>query len=140
MSNPTTLPVHPAAKDCDPLALDWMQGSPPPADKIIRFQDGSGYRFPQLRWSFAHYREMVPTVAVPRGLHAASALPASAQQLPDIRYTPMTGAGPCTWADMMEATYTDALLVMHRGEVLFEHFGFTPKNVAETVLKVLQSH
>jgi transketolase len=24
--------------------------------------------------------------------------------------------------------------------VLFEHFGFTPKNVAETVLKVLQSH
>jgi transketolase len=24
--------------------------------------------------------------------------------------------------------------------VLFEHFGFTPRNVADTVLKVLQSH
>ena len=123
MSTTPALPQLPSAKDSDPLALGWMQGSPPQADKIIRFQDGSGYRFPQLRWSFAHYREMVPTVAVPRGLMAATPLPASARQLPDIRYTPMNGAGPCSWADMMEATYTDALLVMHRGEVLFEHFG-----------------
>lgn len=39
MNNPNALP---AAKDCDPLALGWMQGSPPAADKIIRFEDGSG--------------------------------------------------------------------------------------------------
>ena len=123
MSAIPTLPVHPAAKDCDPRDLAWMQGSPPPADKLIRFQDGSGYRFPQLRWSFAHYRQMVPTVAVPRGLKAATALPASAQALPDIRYTPMGGVGTCSWADMMEATYTDALLVMRQGQVVFEHFG-----------------
>ena len=123
MSAIPNLPVHPAAKDCDPLDLAWMQGSPPPADKLIRFQDGSGYRFPQLRWSFAHYRQMVPTVAVPRGLKAAKALPASAQALPDIRYTPMGGVATCSWADMMEATYTDALLVMRQGQVLFEHFG-----------------
>ena len=123
MSAIPNLPVHPAAKDCDPRDLGWMQGSPPPADKLIRFQDGSGYRFPQLRWSFAHYRQMVPTVAVPRGLKAATALPASAQALPDIRYTPMGGVATCSWADMMEATYTDALLVMRQGQVLFEHFG-----------------
>ncbi len=123
MSAIPNLPVHPAAKDCDPRDLAWMQGSPPPADKLIRFQDGSGYRFPQLRWSFAHYRQMVPTVAVPRGLKAATALPASAQALPDIRYTPMGGVATCSWADMMEATYTDALLVMRQGQVLFEHFG-----------------
>ena len=140
MPHTPALPVHPAAQDCDPLALGWMQGSPPPADKMIRFQDGSGYRFPQLRWSFAHYRQMVATVAVPKGLNVATPLPQATRTLPEIRYTPMTGAGTCTWADMMEATYTDALLVMHQGEVLFEHFGFTPRNVAETVLKVLQSH
>ena len=117
------LPVFPAAKDCDPLTLGWMQGSPPPADKIIRFQDGSGYHFPQLRWSFANYRQLVATVAVPKSLNAATSLPPSARALPDIRYTPMTGSGTCNWADMMEATYTDALLVMHQGQVLFEHFG-----------------
>ena len=126
MSNTPALPHLPAftaAKDCDPLALKWMQGSPPPADKMIRFQDGSGYHFPQLRWSFANYRQLVATVAVPKSLNAATSLPPSARALPGIRYTPMNGAGTCNWADMMEATYTDALLVMHRGQVLFEHFG-----------------
>jgi CubicO group peptidase (beta-lactamase class C family) len=115
--------MYPSAKDCDPLALKWMQGSPPPADKIIRFQDGSGYHFPQLRWSFANYRQFVATVAVSKRLQPATPLPPSARALPDIRYTPMTGSGTCNWDDMMEATYTDALLVMRQGEVLFEHFG-----------------
>ncbi len=100
-----------------------MQGSPPAADKVIRFADGSGYRFPQLRWSFAHYRQLVPTVTVSRGLAASAPLPIAAQTLPDIRYTPMNGGQPCNWADMMAATYTDALLVMHKGQVVFEHFG-----------------
>jgi CubicO group peptidase (beta-lactamase class C family) len=113
----------PAAQDCDPLKLGWMQGSPPAADKIIRFADGSGYRFPQLRWSFAHYRQLVPTVTVSRGLAAIKPLPLAQHAFPDIRYTPLDGSPPGSWADMMEATYTDALLVLHKGQVLFEHFG-----------------
>jgi CubicO group peptidase (beta-lactamase class C family) len=116
-------PPFPAAKDCDPLQLGWMQGLPPAADKIIQFKDGSGYRFPQLRWSFAHYRQLVPTVTVSRGLAASSPLPIATHALPDIRYTPLDGGTPCSWADMMAATYTDALLVMHKGQVVFEHFG-----------------
>ena len=121
-----TLSEHapfPAAQDCDPIKLGWMQGSPPAADKVIRFADGSGYRFPQLRWSFAHYRQLVPTVTVSRGLAASTPLPIAGQALPDIHYKPMDGGQPCSWADMMGATYTDALLVMHKGRVVFEHFG-----------------
>jgi hypothetical protein len=30
----------------DPNMLKWMVGSPPPPSKLIRFQDGSYYRFP----------------------------------------------------------------------------------------------
>ena len=123
MTHPSTWPTFPAAHDCDPLALGWMQGTPPAADKVIRFADGSGYRFPQLRWSFAHYRQLVPTVTVSRGLAVSAPLPMAAQALPDIRYTPLDGGPPCSWADMMAATYTDALLVMHQGRVVLEHFG-----------------
>jgi CubicO group peptidase (beta-lactamase class C family) len=123
MNTMNTQNPFPAAKDCDPLALGWMQGSPPAADKIIRFEDGSGYRFPQLRWSFAHYRQLVPTVTVAKGLKASVPLPMAQRVLPEVRYTPMGGTGVCSWADMMAATYTDAILVMHQGQVIFEHFG-----------------
>lgn len=46
------MPNLPTAAQTDPVALGWMVGSPPPADKVIRFADGSGYKFPQTRWSF----------------------------------------------------------------------------------------
>jgi hypothetical protein len=129
----------PAAQDCDPVELGWMQGTPPSADKIIRFEDGSGYRFPQLRWSFAHYRQLVPTVPVSRGLLNGKPLPTGERGLPMVAYTPLGGTGVCSWADMMEATYTDAILVMHKGLVLFEHFGgvMTPgrEHIAMSVSK-----
>ena len=44
----TTAPLSASASD--PAALQWMVGAPPPADKIIRFDDGSYFNFPQLRW------------------------------------------------------------------------------------------
>jgi hypothetical protein len=56
-----------AARATDPKVLKWMEGIPPPADKQIRYDDGSYYRFPQWRWSFSHWRELVPTVSVSRG-------------------------------------------------------------------------
>jgi CubicO group peptidase (beta-lactamase class C family) len=132
-------PSFPCAKDCDPLQLGWMQGSPPAADKIIRFEDGSGYRFPQLRWSFAHYRQLVPSVTVSRGLRPVLPLPRAERGLSAMAYTPMGSTGQCTWAEMMEATYTDALLVLHKGQVVFEHFGgvMTPwrEHIAMSVSK-----
>jgi len=137
MSHISAVPTFPAAKDCDPVLLGWMQGSPPPADKCIQFQDSTSYRFPQLRWSFAHQRQLVPTVVVTQG-HARP-LPASASELPDIQYTALGGQGGGDWANMMEASYTDALMVMHKGQVLFEHYNgvMTPakQHIAMSVSK-----
>ena len=56
-----------AARASDPQALGWMVGSPPPPDKLIRYHDGSFYRFPQWRWTFSHWRELRPSVGVARG-------------------------------------------------------------------------
>ena len=57
-------PTLPTAAQTDPVAMGWMVGSPPPADKVIRFADGSGYKFPQTRWSFSNFRQLVPTTQV----------------------------------------------------------------------------
>jgi hypothetical protein len=54
----------------DPIALGWMEGSPPPADKLIRFEDDDTLSFPKIRWSLSHTRETVPTAAIWRGAGA----------------------------------------------------------------------
>ena len=63
----------------DPLKLGWMEGTPPPPDKQVRFADDRFLEFPQIRWSLSHMRELVPTVNVWRGpaRPAPSALPAT---------------------------------------------------------------
>ena len=45
------------------------------ADRILRFDDGSYFRFPAMRWSVAHFRQLMPTVNVSRGLGAPAPLP-----------------------------------------------------------------
>ena len=58
MAQAQTQPLAlPDAAASDPKTLGWMQGFPPAPDKTIRFDNGSGYRFPGLRWSFSHIRE-----------------------------------------------------------------------------------
>lgn len=61
-------PLDAAASD--PARLGWMVGAPPPPERRLRFDDGSYFRFPALRWSVAHFRELMPTVNVSRGLGA----------------------------------------------------------------------
>ena len=55
---------YPDADASDPVALGWMQGSPPAPAKQIRFQDDRFLEFPQIRWSLAHMRELAPTAAI----------------------------------------------------------------------------
>ena len=62
------------ARASDPVTMGWMVGSPPPPDKMIRFADGSWFRFPQSRWSYSHVRQLLPTSVVRRGNGPVSAL------------------------------------------------------------------
>jgi hypothetical protein len=60
-------PAFASAADTDPIKLGWMTGYPVAPEKQIRYDDGSYYRFPQWRWSFSHWRELMPTAAISRG-------------------------------------------------------------------------
>jgi CubicO group peptidase (beta-lactamase class C family) len=111
------------ARASDPIALGWMVGAPPPLDKQIRYDDGSFYRFPQWRWSFSHWRELRPAVAVPRGAGPVRALPrAERADLDALTFVPIGGGPPVTWADSLTLNYTDGIVVLHRGRIVYERY------------------
>ena len=113
----------PDARASDPTVLGWMIGTPPPPDKLIRYEDGSFYRFPQWRWSFSNWRQLHPTIAVERGAGAAHPLPrAERPDLDSVAFTPIGGGASMTWAQSLEANYTDGIVVLHRGRVVYERY------------------
>lgn len=119
----TTAGAFPDAQASDPARLGWMVGAPPPADRQIRFEDGSYFRFPQWRWSVANFRQLMPTVNVSRGL--TPAVPLKARQRNDIdalTFVPLGREQPITWAQSLQENYTDGIVILHRGELVYERY------------------
>nr|WP_242490149.1 serine hydrolase [Noviherbaspirillum cavernae] len=114
-------PALPDPATTDPTSLQLMQGFPPPANRTIRFADGTYYQFPKTRWSFSHIRELVPTANVWRGTGPASPLPAAPMALDTLSFLDDKGQ-PTTWAEMLNRTYTDSIIVLHRGKVVYEKY------------------
>lgn len=111
------------AEDSDPARLGWMLGSPPPADKIIRFSDPDYFTFPKMRWTVCHFRQLMPTVNVSRGLGAPVPLPRKIDETIDaVTFTPLDRDGQMTWAQSLAANYTDGIIVLHKGVVVYERY------------------
>ena len=111
----------PDALQSDPKTHGMMQGFPPPPDKIIRFGDGSSSRFPNTRWAFSHIRELVPTANVSRGEGPVAPLPRFERDLGSIKITTLDGK-PITFTEALALTYTDGILVLHKGKIVFEKY------------------
>lgn len=132
--------VYPDAAATDPVAMGWMVGSPPPPERSIRFDDLSFMTFPQTRWSFSHWRELVPTAEISRGNGPISLLHKDERDdLDDVTFTPLDDDRPMTWAQSLSANYTDGVIVMHRGDIVYEHYfgALTPngQHIAHSVTK-----
>ncbi|WKA26001.1 serine hydrolase domain-containing protein [Bradyrhizobium roseum] len=111
----------PTAAETDPLALGWMQGFPPPPDKLITFQNGSFRSFPELRWAWSNVRQLVPTVNVWRGAGPASVLPREEHDI-GASASVTTDGRPMTFSRMLEETYADGIAVLHRGKLIYERY------------------
>ena len=61
-------------EESDPRSLGWMEGFPPSADKLIMQPDSNFFSFPKLRWTVCHFRELLPTEQVSRGIGAPEPL------------------------------------------------------------------
>ncbi|MDW3206202.1 MAG: serine hydrolase [Alphaproteobacteria bacterium] len=115
ITNPT-LPSH---RPRTARELGIMRGFPPPPEKRPTMEN---WDLPPFnRWSFQNVRSLIPTVDVMRGSGSASDLPADHQPLGQVRYQAADGSTK-TFADCLTETYTDGILICHRGRVVLEQY------------------
>ncbi len=116
----------PPPETTDPVTLGTMVGFPPPPDRQVVL--GNVLQYPNARWAYHHMREVAPTKQVYRGGDAPADLNERAADLDAVRFSDGNG-GEISIADWQRSTYTDALLVLHRGNIVYEnyHVGMLPR-------------
>lgn len=119
----TAAPKFLDAEASDPVKMGWMVGSPPPADKVVAFANGSFYGFPRTRWSFSNYRQMGPTTNVSRAASPVSVLPRTERtDIDAVTFQVMGKDETMTWAQSLGANYTDGIVVLHKGRIVYERY------------------
>lgn len=95
-----------------------MVGAPPPPEKRVTLENFSLPPF--NRWAFGHLRELVPTRAA-RASDRVIPLAAREKDLSDIQIA-FPEAGTISLSNWLAKRSTDAFLVLHRGDVVFERY------------------
>jgi CubicO group peptidase (beta-lactamase class C family) len=98
-----------------------MSGFPPPAESrvtLANWQDP-----PHNRWSFQHVRELIPTQRISRGHGPSPALAhhGGSPDFDDITVYRLAGH-TSTFAEVIAETWTDAVVVLHDGQIVFEQY------------------
>lgn len=129
------------AAQSDPVKMGWMIGSPPPANRIPRFDDGSFFQFPALRWSVAHMRQFMPTVNVSRGLGVSTLLETNTKNdIDKVKFVPLGETKAITWEQSLQKVYADGVIVMHHGKIVYEkYFGALKVDGQHAAMSVTKS-
>ncbi|WP_296678933.1 serine hydrolase [Novosphingobium sp.] len=130
--------------DCDssdPVTMGWMEGLPPPPDKRIRWADAGHMRFPTHRHAYSRMREFLPTARVGRDPAAVWNLPTALRDdLDDVSFQALDDGRSLTWAQARNVNFTDAVLILHRGTVVYErYFGATRRDTTHIAFSVTKS-
>lgn len=112
------------AAESDPKKLGLMQGFPPPPDKLVTQPDSNFFSFPKLRWTVCHFRELLPTEQVSRGIGAPVPLEYNLNEaaIDALTFTPMGSSETMTWEQSLAANYTDGMLIIHQGKIVYERY------------------
>lgn len=129
------------AEESNPATMGWMQGFPPRPEMTIRFTDPDYFAFPKLRWTVCHFRELMPSVAVPTAPGDVTAFPEALDpNLDNVTFTPLDGEESMTWDEAFDANYTDGLLVLHQGRIVYERYdGCLDENTLHGAMSVTKS-
>ncbi|SDM28993.1 hypothetical protein SAMN05661010_03851 [Modicisalibacter muralis] len=112
-----------SAQESDPIEMGWMQGFPPPDDRLLKIGSPDFFQFPALRYSVCHMRQFMPTIPVSRDLKPMTPFEyAIDEQISDITFKPWGADTTMTLEQTLQKTYTDGILVLHDGEVVYEHY------------------
>jgi CubicO group peptidase (beta-lactamase class C family) len=118
------MPKHSSVPATAPDArAEIMSGFPPKAPLQVNLSNWQ--RPPYLQWAFRHMREIIPTQLISAGARQQP-LTAAAADIGDTGVALIDG--PSTVAKVFDATFTDAVLVIHDGSVVHEQYfdGMTP--------------
>src|SRR5215211_2870997 len=99
-----------------------MHGVPPPEHARVTL--GNWQEPPYNRWSFQHLREVIPTQRISRGAGYCCAL-AQHRASPLLNHvvTMHRLAGhTSSFAEVIAETWTDAVVVLHDGQIVFEQY------------------
>ncbi len=109
----------PPPDSTDPVTTKLMQGFPPPPDKIVRLD--SVLKYPNARWVVQNLRQLGPTTQIWRGNTPRSTFGVKPRDLDPLTFE---GAGGerISISDWQRNTYTDALLVLHKGRIVYEKY------------------
>jgi hypothetical protein len=125
----------------DPITRNVMAGFPPDPGRVVRIDNGSHYAFPNTRWTFSHWRDLLPTANVWRGIGAPSALPlALRDDLDTVAFKTLDGR-ESSWAQSLPEMCTDGIIILHRGMVLYErYFGALAPHRTHIAFSVTKSY
>ncbi len=128
------------AHTSDPLLMGWMQGLPPAPDKRLSWARADHMRFPTHRHGFSRMREFLPSARVGRG-EAVWELPVALRDdLDAVSFTTLDDGRELTWGESLGVNFTDAVLVLHRGTVVYErYFGTTRRDTPHIAFSVTKS-
>ncbi|PID28398.1 MAG: 6-aminohexanoate hydrolase [Candidatus Cloacimonadota bacterium] len=111
------------AEESNPEKLGWMKGFPPPPDKLIMQPESDFFSFPKLRWTVCHIRELMPTKEVSRGIEAPIPLEYNLdEKIDQLIFKPLNSNKVMTWKESLSANYTDGVLIIHKGKVVYEKY------------------
>ncbi|MEZ5558705.1 MAG: serine hydrolase, partial [Pseudomonadales bacterium] len=112
------------AEASDPRVMGWMEGFPPPPDKLITQPDSNYFSFPKLRWTVCHLREFLPTGQVSRGIGAPAPLEYALDEpaIDALTFNVLGSDEEMTWKASLSANYTDGILIMHQGKIVYERY------------------
>jgi len=111
------------AEQSDPTKLGWMKGFPPPENKVVSAIDGSFFRFPALRYSVCHMRQFMPTIEVNAAADNPYKFKAKIDKNIDkVTFIPLNSTEPMTWEESLGKNYTDGILILHKGKIIYEEY------------------
>ncbi len=128
------------AHTSDPIVMGWMEGLPPPPERRLAWARADHMRFPTHRYAYSHMREFLPTVRVGRGGPVWELPTALRDDLDGISFKTLTDGREMTWAESLAANFTDAILVLHKGAIVYErYFGVTRQDTPHIAFSVTKS-
>ena len=127
---------YPTAEQTTPDKMGWMQGFPPAQEKTLHASDGSFFEFPALRYSVNHMREFFPTRNVSSGSGKRYELKTKIDPaIGNVTFTPWDSDNLMTFEESLGANYTDGIIVMHKGKIVYEKYpaGLKPDGLHATM-------